>query len=135
MSALIEHNDQYRGVVHCYASEVGKSKNFYHVINPDYFKLVAWEGEGYRPVGYGYDSIAALSNAIYNIEEKVKSLPENEALIQRKTMIHNIDHQGFLATPANSYINELVVEAARISIQQNGHPVQIHYGENPQVIF
>ena len=31
-------------------------------------------------------------------------------------MIAEIDRQGIIATPANSYINELVVEAARLSI-------------------
>lgn len=133
--ALIEHNDQYRGVVHCYANEMGTSKTHFHFINPDFIKLVPWEGEGYRPVGYGYDSIAALTNAIIEIEDKVKSIPEKDALIQRQKMIKDIDQKGFLATPSNSYINELVVEAARISIQQDGQPVKIKYGENPHAVL
>ncbi len=35
-------------------------------------------------------------------------------------LIAEIDRQGILATPANSFINELVVEAARLSIQHDG---------------
>ena len=35
-------------------------------------------------------------------------------------MIAEIDRQGIIATPANSYINELVVEAARLSILRDG---------------
>ena len=37
------------------------------------------------------------------------------------------------ATPANSYINELVTEAARLSIGQNGRHVAIDYGGTPTV--
>ena len=48
-------------------------------------------------------------------------------------MISEIDKKGIIATPANSYINELVVEAARISILKDGENVDIVYGDNPHV--
>ena len=44
-----------------------------------------------------------------------------------------MDAQGLIATPANSYINELVVEAARASILGDAAPVCIVYGEHPYV--
>jgi hypothetical protein len=44
-----------------------------------------------------------------------------------------VDAQGLIATPANSYINELVVEAARKSILQGAAPVRIAYGDHPHV--
>jgi len=44
-----------------------------------------------------------------------------------------VDQTGILATPANSYINELVVEAARLSIQADGEWADIAYGRNPHV--
>jgi ABC-type proline/glycine betaine transport system ATPase subunit len=48
-------------------------------------------------------------------------------------MIKNIDKKGIIATPANSFINELVVEAARISILNDGDIVNIFYGKAPHV--
>ena len=48
-------------------------------------------------------------------------------------MIRDVDKKGIIATPANSHINELVVEAARISILNDGDTVTIEYGENPHV--
>jgi hypothetical protein len=44
-----------------------------------------------------------------------------------------VDDKGIIATPANSSINELVVEAARQSILADGLPVEIRYGGNPGV--
>jgi len=45
----------------------------------------------------------------------------------------DIDRRGILATPANSSINELVTEAARLSIANNGQHVGIEYGSAPHV--
>ncbi|KKK86327.1 hypothetical protein LCGC14_2764320, partial [marine sediment metagenome] len=47
--------------------------------------------------------------------------------------ILKIDKKGILATPANSYINELVVEAARASILADGKAVGILYGDHPRI--
>jgi hypothetical protein len=44
-----------------------------------------------------------------------------------------VDARGLIATPANSSINELVVEAARKSILRSAAPVRIVYGEHPRV--
>ena len=44
-----------------------------------------------------------------------------------------IDEQGLIATPANSSINELVVEAGRLSITHGGKSAVIRYGTNPGV--
>jgi hypothetical protein len=49
--------------------------------------------------------------------------------------LEEIDARGILATPANSYINELVVEAGRLSILNHGMPVEIRYDGQPQVIL
>jgi len=40
-----------------------------------------------------------------------------------------------VATPANSYYNELVMEAGRLSITNGGKPVVIEYGKEPKVRF
>ena len=94
---------------------------------PDYFKYVPWEGKGYKPVGYGYDSIKANLDAIYKIVNKAGSLEARQA------MIKEIDEKGIIATPANSSTNELVTEAARVSILNGGIPVEIVHGDNPHV--
>ena len=47
-------------------------------------------------------------------------LTETAALTRRREIIRETDAAGLLATPANSFVNELVVEAARRSILADG---------------
>jgi len=56
-----------------------------------------------------------------------------DSLKRRQKILKEIDKKGIIATPANSYINELVVEAARISIINDGEIVNIIYGQTPGV--
>jgi predicted dehydrogenase len=132
-AGLIEHNDQFRGVIHSYMTGKGAAKKRYHYVNPDFYRLVPWEGEGSKPIGYGYDSISATLSTIYDIENKADPFSKTESLRYRQNRIHEIDQKGIIATPANSSINELVVEAARLSILGDGIPVKINYGKNPHV--
>ena len=67
------------------------------------------------------------------IEDAVQDMTESESLKKRREMINEVDKKGIIATPANSYINELVVEAARISILNDGENVDIEYGDKPHV--
>ena len=130
-AGLIKHNDQFRGVSHSYVDVPGSK--FFHYVNPDFYRLVPWQGEGLKPVGYGYDSVAATIEMIYQIENEIVSLDETEALQHSRKIIKKVDDKDIIATPANSYINELVVEAARISILNDGMPVEIKYGDIPHV--
>ena len=59
-NGLIKHDDQFRGVTHCYVDGPEGAKRQYFV-NPDFFRLVPWEGSGFKPVGYGPDSVSANS--------------------------------------------------------------------------
>ncbi|NUN94100.1 MAG: hypothetical protein HUU04_10015, partial [Verrucomicrobiae bacterium] len=52
---------------------------------------------------------------------------------RRRERIREADRRGIIATPANSAINELVVEAARVSILADGRPASIAYGDSPRV--
>ena len=131
-NALIEHDDQYRGMAHCYVQGLGPGGSEYNYVG-DFYRLVPWEGAGYRPVGYGFDSVAAIVNTIHRMESEVVGLPPEAALNRRRAIIQEADAKGIIATPANSFINVLVVEAARISIQSGGAPVKIVYGEQPHV--
>ena len=130
---LIAHDDQFRGVIHSYLEGIGCAGSFYNYVNPDFYRLVPWEGPGFKPVGYGFESVEAIIKCIARMENESAAQDEEAALLKRREFIRAVDHKGLIATPANSYINELVVEAARLSILNDGLPVQISYGDRPQV--
>jgi len=92
---LISHSDQYRGLKYSFSGGV------YSEPSPDYFQFVEWAGEGLRPVGYGYESIAALVAAC---DGAVGEL---------------------LATPSNSRYNEALIEAGRASLMSGGVLVKV----------
>ena len=127
---LIKHNDQFRGVSHSYLDNIGVAGSRFNFINPDFYRLIPWEGEGYKPVGYGYDSVAANISSM----AKIENLDNAENLNVRQKEIESIDEKGIIATPGNSSINELVVEATRKSITNDGAVVKIVYGDNPHII-
>ena len=131
VGGVIAHNDQFRGVSYSYV-DAGSEKAF-HYVNPDYMRLVCWEGDGLKPVGYGYDSIAASVMSAVGIAEATEGMAESAALTKRQAMLKAIDEKGIVATPANSFINELVMEAGRMSILNDGARVAIEYGDSPKV--
>ena len=132
-TGMIQHDDQYRGVKHCYLEGIGCGDSRYNYVSPDFYRLVPWERPGCKPVGYGYDSIAANLETMQRLEQETASLAEQAALQQRRELIRLVDATGIIATPANSFINELVVEAARLSILADGDWANILYGDNPHV--
>ncbi len=132
-SGMIKHNDQFRGVTHSYLEGIGCGGSMFNFVNPDFFRLVPWEGRGYKPVGYGFESIAATIGAISRMEDGMKHVNQDEALRKRREVIEETDEKGIIATPANSYVNELVMEAARMSILRDGDFVDILYGASPRV--
>jgi predicted dehydrogenase len=134
-TGMIKHNDQFRGVEHSYLDGIGCGGSHFNYVSPDFYKLVPWEGKGYKPIGYGFESVAASVHSALEIEESVNGLSSSDSLNMRRKKIKEIDEKGLIATPANSYINELVVEAARMSILSDGLPVSIEYGNNPVVKF
>lgn len=130
-SALIQHDDQYRGVRHCYLKPIGCGGSTYNYVSPDFYRLIPWNGPGLMPTGYGYDSVAANLEAMRMIESAVQNKTEKEALNIRQEKIDEINERGIIATPANSSYNELVVEAARLSIENDGEWACIEYGSDP----
>lgn len=129
--AVLKHDDQYRGVCHGYVDTA--SGAHFRYVSPDYFRLVPYEGDGLRPVGYGFESIEALALAAMGTNGAANGQEGVAARAARRAFLDEIDKRGLLATPANSSINELVTEAARSSIVRDGMPVVIEYGETPQV--
>jgi D-galacturonate reductase len=123
-AGLIAHNDQFRGVQHCYVDR--SQPQPFRFINPDYFRLVPWERDGLKPVGYGYDSIEA------NVLAAARLRAEAD-LRKRRSLLAEMDARGILATPANSSINELVIEAGRLSITHRGRAAAIRHGKHPVV--
>ncbi len=132
-SGMLKHDDQFRGVTYSYLDEIGCAGSRHNFVSPDFYRLVPWEGDGYKPIGYGFDSVAAILRTIHTIEDEAASPSDEDALDRRREMIADVDERGLIATPANSYVNELVVEAARISILSDGDAVRIVYGDNPHV--
>ena len=57
---MVKHEDQHRGASYSFI-EQGESDKLFNSVNPDFFQLVPWEGVGYKPVGYGFES---FSNAV-----------------------------------------------------------------------
>ena len=55
------------------------------------------------------------------------------ALTARQKRIKQLDDEGIMATPANSSYNELIIEAGRLSILNDGREVEITYGKNAGV--
>jgi hypothetical protein len=130
--SVICHNDQFRGVSHGYVD--AQAGAHFRYVNPDYFRLVPWVGEGLRPVGYGYDSIEAnVTAAQLTNGTNDAALDDAAARARRRERIKAVDAQGIIATPGNSFINELVVEASRLSIGADGSRVVIHYDPAPRV--
>ena len=90
-------------------------------------------GEGLTPVGYGYRSIEYILKNICKCIEASAGVEEKNALTRRQKLIKQFDEEGIMATPANSSYNELVTEAARLSILNGGREVEITYGDNAGV--
>jgi len=132
-TGMLKHDDQFRGVEHSYLDGIGCGGSHFNYVSPDFYRLVPWDGNGFKPIGYGFDSVSASVTMAYQIENEVQCLSVADSLVKRQEMIKDVDKKGIIATPANSYINELVVEAARISILNDGDIVTIEYGQNPHV--
>ncbi len=126
---VLQHNDQFRGVEYGFVKNQSKA---FQYVNPDFYRLVPWEGEGLKPVGYGFDSVAATITAASRIEAEVAADPDKALDIRRKN-IEAADARGLIATPKNSSVNELVHEAARLSILNDGDVAVIEYEPEPKV--
>ena len=132
-TGMIRHDDHYRGVSYSFLEPDGPGRSPFQYVSPDFFRLVPWEGEGLRPLGYGYDSVEAIVGAAARIEKETGGLLPAAGLETRRRLCARIDDGGFIATPANSAVNDLAVEAARASILADGMPVRIKHGEKPRV--
>jgi hypothetical protein len=88
---------------------------------------VRWEGDGLKPVGYGYDSVEG-SFAPRRASRENPTFPSGKRPARDR-------RPRLIATPANSAYNELVTEAARMSISNGGRNVRIRYGDSAGVEF
>lgn len=129
-SGLLAHNDQNRGVESCFVA--GNIKKFQY-LSPDFIREVAYPGPGAKPVGYGVDSIKTICSTAIEIEDAA-AMPGADPVSVRRNAIRAVDRCGIIATPGNSSYNELVQEAARLSISNDGAFAVIDYsGECPKV--
>jgi len=126
--ALISHSDQYRGLKYSYTRNPGGAgATVYAEPSPDYFQYQDLGGPGLVPVGYGFRSIEYILAGAIRLEE------ETSGLAERQQRLRQIDETGIMATPANSRYNELVMEAGRLSILNEGREALIEYGARPGV--
>jgi len=131
IGALIDHHDQFRGVKHALVAPLdGKH---YHETSPDYMQYVNVGGEGLTPVGYGFRSVAYIVRAAAAANAAAAGLENGKALAARRKVVKRYDAEGVMATPANSAFNELVMEAGRLSILNDGREALITYGEKAGV--
>ena len=128
-ATLLAHSDQYRGVK-CSYEEAGNEPGdtVYAEPNPDYYQLVDLGGEGLTPVGYGHRSVAYIVRACVRAGQMLDRA-------ERQAYLRQLDADGIMATPRNSAYNELVIEAARMSITAGGREVLIDYEPAPGVRF
>ncbi len=112
---FLNHIDSHRGLEYCYVD------GGYSEPSPDYMQYLPNHlGPGEHVSGYGYRSIEALVEAAQSVEGDPSAL-------------EMIEKQGIVATAANSSYNELVTEAARLSLENDGREVLIQYGVLPFV--
>ena len=67
------------------------------------------------------------------VERALELGQDDRSLAERQALLQKWDENGPMATPANSRFNELVIEAARLSIVNRGRPYGIQHGKNPHV--
>ncbi len=134
-TGLIFHDDHHRGVAYSYLEGIGPGNSKYNYVSPDFFRLVPWEGPGFKPIGYGFESIAGITHVIHRMQTETAALEPEEALKRRREIMREVDANGLIATPGNSYINDLVIEAGRMSVLQDAAPVRIVYGDRPHAEF
>jgi hypothetical protein len=130
--AIFKHNDQFRGVEYSFIKGRGPANKLFHYVNPDFFQLIFWEGEGSKPIGYGPDSVMTNIKYMSQLEARADQDPDNAHSVRLKAR-EAANRKGLMATPENSYINELVHEAARLSILNQGDMVLISYEPEPGV--
>lgn len=126
--AWLNHDDRYRGVSYSLIEcPGGDGATQYSEPSPDYFQYVDHGGPGLVPVGYGYRSVE------YIVERAIELESGNRTLDERRALLEQWDNRGIMATPANSRFNELVVEAARLSITNGGRLAAIEYAPSAGV--
>ena len=121
-SGMLVHDDQYRGIAHCYVERgTEPGDTYYAQPSPDYFKYIDLGGSGLTPVGYGYRSIEFI------IKQCCRAIEIGPDLKQRQALLQKLDADGIMATPNNSSYNELIMEAGRLSILNGGREVEIDH--------
>ena len=91
-------------------------------------------GPGLVPTGYGVRSVDYIVSEALRIERETAGIEAEAGVDARRAKIAEIEQRGILATPKNSRYNELVCQAARLSILQGGSMVEIKY-DPPGVAF
>jgi predicted dehydrogenase len=126
--AWLQHSDQYRGLQYSFTEKpASPGGTQYAEPSTDYFMYQDMGGPGLAPWGYGVRSVDFLVSEMLRIERETAGLDGEAAVSARRAKIAEIEQRGIVATPANSRHNELVCQAARLSILNGGREVEISY--------
>lgn len=124
--AWLQHSDQYRGLMYSFNEKLESPGGTQYIEpSPDYFLYQDLGGPGLVPWGYGVRSVDYIVSEALRIESETAGLSEDSAVVERRRRIAGIERRGIIATPANSRHNELVCQAARLSILSGGREVEI----------
>ena len=126
--AWLQHSDQYRGLKYSFTDKPDTPGGTqYAEPSPDYFMYQDLGGPGLVPWGYGVRSVDFIVSEAMRIESETSAFEGEAAAEARRARIDEIEQQGIVATPANSRFNELVCQAARLSILNGGRHVNIRH--------
>ncbi len=134
-AAWLQHCDQYRGIQYAFNEGLNSPGGTqYAEPSPDYFLYQDLGGPGLVPWGYGVRSVDYIVSEALRIERETRASSGAAGIAERQKRIAEIDERGIIATPVNSRYNELVCQAARLSILNGGREVEIH-ADKPGVEF
>ena len=133
-TGLIYHDDQYRGVAIPTSKASAPAARTTITSAPTSTGWCPGKGRATSRSATGTIRSPPSCRPSRRIEAEAAGLAAaRPALERRREIIREVDAKGLIATPANSYINELVVEAARMSILKDAAAVRIVYGDHPHV--
>lgn len=70
-------------MAYSYLEGIGPGGSKYNYASPDFFRLVPWEGPGFKPIGYGYESVTGVAQTIHRIANETAGLAPDAALARR----------------------------------------------------
>ncbi len=106
-------------------SNFSTTENGYELFNPYFFKpYIDWNNpEENLYLGYGAESIIQAIDDCLHINQEIKNPDRKMSLEKRKRIISELE--GLRPLPSQAIVSTAVIEAGKMSILKDGHPVRI----------